>query len=55
MENIWSTHPVLTIIGAMVSVEFTVYVAVSIGIIAPHLGRGFSWPVRAIRNARRFL
>jgi Ni/Fe-hydrogenase subunit HybB-like protein len=57
MENITTlatSHPIVTIIAAWLALEFTVYVLISFGLIAPHLRRGFSWPVRAIRNARNF-
>jgi hypothetical protein len=57
MENITTlatTHYIITIIVSWFAMEFMIYVLVSLGIIAPHLRRGFSWPVRAIRNARRF-
>ncbi len=54
MENIWSTHPVASVIAIWIALEVFGYTLISLGIIRHHLVFGFSWPVRAIRNARRF-
>lgn len=52
METIYSSHPVLTILGCLVSVEVTAYVVISIAIAWQPLKHAFAWPKRAVRMGR---
>ena len=55
LDTIVSSHPITTFVLCDFTLAVTGYVVVSLGIALPHLRRSFSWPVRAIRNARWFV